>query len=569
MGNLDNFSIKVKNYKCFGDEEAGFDCFKSMNILIGKNNSGKSSLLDIIKFTTSSRQSINMLGHKGKQPEVLLSDILYEYELKRVFEPNVSGGTIGMNHWSFGKRFIGNKIKWKIQFNPGTQELKEELIEISSKYTYSDEYEYFNRLVQQKQNPFQSLEFIKLNSERNILPEFENDSEQIDFSGSGCTNLYNLYLNNANKPNYLVKKQILAALNKIYEPECKFSEINVKRIGDKYWELFLSEEKKGDISLSLSGSSLKTVLLVLSMVYLIPHTKNKKLKDFIFAFEELENNLHPSLQRKLFLFLKEIALKENAIFFITTHSNIVIDLFCNDNDAQIIHISHDGEKAHTKTVYNYKDNKGIIDDLDIRASDILQSNCIIWVEGPSDRIYLNRWIELFSNGEIKENYHYQCIFYGGRLLAHLSFLDPQDNKDDLVKIFSVNKNSIILIDSDKKNNTDDINDTKKRIVNEIEDSDGIAWITDGNEIENYIPSDAITSYYGLSENIVFSKYSEFSDYLEKIKPKEGDLYLRKKVLFAENISKYLTLDNLKTNSELAEKINMVISSIKKWNGLKE
>lgn len=35
---LDN-SIKVKNYKCFGDEEQGFEKIFPINIIIGRNNS--------------------------------------------------------------------------------------------------------------------------------------------------------------------------------------------------------------------------------------------------------------------------------------------------------------------------------------------------------------------------------------------------------------------------------------------------------------------------------------------------------------------------------------------------
>ena len=43
-----DISIKIKNYKCFIEPE-GFDEIKRMNIIIGRNNSGKSSLLDVIE----------------------------------------------------------------------------------------------------------------------------------------------------------------------------------------------------------------------------------------------------------------------------------------------------------------------------------------------------------------------------------------------------------------------------------------------------------------------------------------------------------------------------------------
>jgi len=44
---MEDISIKVKNYMCFGDAPQGFECIKPINILIGRNNSGKSALVTI------------------------------------------------------------------------------------------------------------------------------------------------------------------------------------------------------------------------------------------------------------------------------------------------------------------------------------------------------------------------------------------------------------------------------------------------------------------------------------------------------------------------------------------
>src|SRR4029077_1139622 len=116
----------------------------------------------------------------------------------------------------------------------------------------------------------------------------------------------------------------------------------------------------------------------------------------------------------------------NFLTFLTTHSSAAIDMFAKDSDAQIIHVRHDGKAANATRAQTYVENAGVIDDLDIRASDLLQANSIIWVEGPSDRIYINRWILLWSDGQLKEGIHYQCMFYGGRLLAHLEACSPDD-----------------------------------------------------------------------------------------------------------------------------------------------
>ncbi|WP_427910467.1 AAA family ATPase [Shewanella algae] len=42
---MHQLEIKFKNYKCFS-EEAGFDAIQRVNLIIGRNNSGKSSLLN-------------------------------------------------------------------------------------------------------------------------------------------------------------------------------------------------------------------------------------------------------------------------------------------------------------------------------------------------------------------------------------------------------------------------------------------------------------------------------------------------------------------------------------------
>ncbi len=169
-----------------------------------------------------------------------------------------------------------------------------------------------------------------------------------------------------------------------------------------------------------------------------------------------------------------MSVKTGCRFFLTTHSNIAIDLFASDPEAQIIHVTHNVKSTQSKRILTYMDTKGVLDDLDVRASDLLQANCVVWVEGPSDRRYINRWIDLFTDGELKEGAHYQCVFYGGRLMAHLS----AESTAYAVKILNVNSNAILVVDSDRKSKSDSINATKERLVHEISQIGGVAWVTD-------------------------------------------------------------------------------------------
>ena len=553
-------SVKIKNYKCFSDNLQGFDGIKPINVLIGRNNSGKSSLLDLIDYVVKPIDLDN-LGHEGMKPEIYLTIPLNEEELKGVFNPSAFGGLIGINHWEYGRQLIGSNITIKIENNG------------NKKFSSLDSFkipdpEYENKLAERINTPFSHKVFKRICAERDITIESDSTIDvDVDEHGKGATNIIQQFINKASLPSDLVEKTLLSELNKIFGPDTAFSDIVVQQLRNGFWEIYLEEEHKGRIALSQSGSGLKTILLILIFIFLVPIKEQIPLEKYIFALEEPENNLHAAVQRRLFLYLKDIALRNHVYFFITSHSNIAIDVFSSDFSAQIYHIENNNNEAISNPVKTYVEKAGILDDLDIRASDLLQSNGIIWVEGPSDRLYINKWIEIWSEAKLREGAHYQCVFYGGRLLSHLSAAVEDDELNDLVKILSVNRNAVILIDSDKRREADPINNTKKRISEEIERLEGFCWITEGKEIENYMPKSSIESYFKIEVDENVGPYEPFNDYLEKIKLGEGGRFLSKKVLFAEEIRSHLNKENLSTMLDLNDKMNELIIKIKKWNSI--
>jgi hypothetical protein len=113
----------------------------------------------------------------------------------------------------------------------------------------------------------------------------------------------------------------------------------------------------------------------------------------------------------------------------------------------------------------------------------VQSNAVIWVEGPSDRIYLKHWLQIVDPSLI-EGIHYSIMFYGGRLLSHLSADDEEVT--DFIQLRALNRHICIVMDSDKSGPRAQVNDTKRRLQDEFEKHGGVAWLTKGREIENYI-----------------------------------------------------------------------------------
>ncbi len=415
-------------------------------------------------------------------------------------------------------------------------------------------------------NPFARKSFRRIFAERNVVPEGDEKSLIVQGNGVGVTNIIQHFINKSELPSELVEVTILQQLNEIFEPDAEFTDIVCQQLPNQAWEIYLKEEHKGRIPLSHSGSGLKTIVIVLVHILLLPYIEKKPLSDYIFGCEELENNLHPSLLRRLLYYLFKKSTKDGPWFFLTSHSNVAIDLFSRNKDAQIIHVTHDGKTAKCRTTTTYIDNRGVLDDLDVRASDLLQANFILWVEGPSDRIYMNRWITLLTNGALVEGYHYQCVFYGGRLLAHLDSGSP-DEVNQGVAILRINRNCCIVMDSDKRAQQTQINSTKKRIEQEIKGIGGHAWITSGKEVENYIPAAAIKKLLDKDASQV-GQYEDFAKYLDGLKDGEGQRFLKKKPLFAEKIVPTFTAEDCFNVLDLKASVSKVCEVIEAANGLR-
>ena len=263
-------SVHFKGHLCFQKEWAGFDTIKPINVIIGRNNSGKSHLLDLVDELSQGKPD-------GRGWQYQYRGVLDEKSLRGGFPESTSGGELGGNFWhDHGRHFVDAEIMWEIDAN-GTV-LK---VDFSSDLTLESRYgersanarlAAIKQIVSKPAHQLNGKLFRRLLADRDIQAEKEMPNLRLEANGIGASNVIRRFILTANPlyPSAVVQRELLSGLSSIFGSDGRFLGIQVKHHDDEeapgprdHWEVYLEEEEKGLIPLSSSGSGLKTVLLVL------------------------------------------------------------------------------------------------------------------------------------------------------------------------------------------------------------------------------------------------------------------------------------------------------------------
>lgn len=449
--------LKLKN------EERGIDCslesLGKINVFCGKNNSGKTTIVKQIEHQVS----IEWLSYCINAVKLTSQSDRDEWEIETTIP-------LANEYIQSHREDISQPLDVKKLFK---------IIQEHYSYRYQnvDEDEYDAIPLSREEIPDFSPLFASLNykssnitlieAKRNVVPDYDLKSEE---SRSLLKYLFECKNCLSSDP----KRQWYDVLNR------EFKELSGGYAFDlvmdkKLVSLFFEDAYDGSWYMAdAMGLGLRDLLYMMAIAS-FPDTK-------VVLLEEPESHLHPELQRRLLSFFSE---QEDKLFFITTHSNVFLDLTYVDS---LFLVSRTREGIG---VENVRERAIIMSELGYLSSDNMHVDVLIITEGKTDIPVFEEFLKKVEEYPLLFSHDIKFLSVGGTNIAQINY-------EILVKNYG---QVVIISDGDVHNKS-----TREKIselVNRM-NKEGVQSIhyieLDGYGIENYFTLSAIKAVYGAMFN---------------------------------------------------------------------
>ena len=518
---------------CFGD-------LSKMNVFIGENNCGKSRFLRNLfakPFYGLDYQSLSeFFGSYEEKIYYAPYDEIPKSNVKR-FEKLYKAMTDTRNSYSFtettffdrlqrNSKNVSNSLKFYFPVVRGSKNYKQVIEDklnsfvSDSKIKDTDSIMHYIDLLSLKDVGLNSLDLYK----QIIKQEYFNNVNDLGSILTGGS-LYNE-----------IKSKLLGEENdrKLIEGfqdflrEQFFEEYDKVQLipNEKERCLWVKIGKNENAIYDLGDGTQQLIIMLYSLF------KHKEQKGCLFFIEEPEMYLHPGILRK---FIEVLNSEEfvNHQYFITTHSNVVLDVSAevdvNMSIFKFKKITTKKKKQDPSFIIEQCNNGDVslLNDLGIRNSSVFLSNCSIWVEGITDRLYLKHYLKLYQKKYNEKTYRegidYTFIEYGGANVVHFNF-DKQDLDNEINAKYISNK-VFLIADNDNTLSGEAKHERKEHFKNVLEENFYELPVTEmENLVSNHILKEFLKNKNEKQKEIIEERfknnesyaYTHLGEYIDKL-----------------------------------------------------
>lgn len=533
------------------DSQVRLGPLAKVNFLVGRNNHGKSTMLRAAQHWTSARGPAPGTGASATLVPVARQDlsrmlrqcgVTDPQEVERRFSSFVSVGEDQLGIWA--ERSSASNSNGVFDANSLTRTVKEGLRISNYSVAYPGTI-----------HPHVATRCVLIPAFRQMREASPNTKAPDLASGEGLI----AELSTWERPKapgtagYLAAKERWSRLREFVRDvlEDHEAELEIADATDLHVRL---AQAGAMLHIDSLGDGIKQVLMIAAAcIY---------FDDHLVLLEEPEIHLHAGLQRKLMRFLST---RTASQYLVATHSAHVLDL----PGAKIFHVTHDGESTRVTSAVRASNVQQVCLDLGYMASDLLQSNFTIWVEGPSDRVYWGRWLQLIDP-ELAEGVHFTIMSYGGYLIDSVHLRDePDPATEDLVQLLKLGRQCVVIADSDKTTDVDGLRPTLVRLQHEAEQpgAGGLIVCDWVRTVENLVPRELFrttvigrhpTAGKALKSSSSFGPFDAPFDRMRK------GTY--SKVAIAKDVAAKLQVADM--DGQLQDVVTALASSIRSANGLR-
>jgi len=534
------YQLRVKNYKSFKDEQV-LNLYGSRYALIGRNNSGKSSLINAIHLILGSKDprymNLDETYFFDTSQELLVEITLVTNDLKEIWDLPTTKKNKGIFAGKFNKDPMSAQITLSINQKLDGSIADKFLIRIAGFPVHQKVADLRNSLAKNvvalpNRSAKEDLTASKWTSFGTLMKsilesspryqELQNQLEQI--------NVLIEEMLNDEKAQILGSSQIITFIEDIkfqLTKENKPSELL------RNLELFVKEDNKF-FHISDTGTGTQSTIIIAILELALKH---KATKSKLLCIEEPELFIHPQGVRFLSQLIDRIISETDCQVIVSSHSPIFISGL---DPRSIVRIekSNDGSLIHQlPSNYNDEDNK-IKRSLNSENAEMFFSSNVVLVEGETEKILFSQLSENLKSDDGKDlNY-----FKNNCSVCSVGGKDNIGNYIEILKKYNIPVKAIVdddYLDMEKSyrkicdDNGIDKTLPKEDLRQQLIDI-GVRPLLEG-ETEDLIPNTDIANLTGISEEDIIA--------IKEAQPKtsktlEKKIFRKTKPEIAYDISEY-------------------------------